>query len=99
MGVAKGNSRKRHDRARAQALRAEDARRRADAKARRHFDAVFERATDPVLPPAGLAALILDELPGSIAAARIAPGARLHGTQRQQGHRGPGRHAQPDPVQ
>ena len=70
--MAKGNSRKRHDRARAQALRAEDARSRADAKARRHFDAVFERAIDPALPPAGLAALILDELPDSIAAARIA---------------------------
>ena len=70
--MAKGNSRKRHDRARAQALRAEDARSRADAEARRHFDAVFERAIDPALPPAGLAALILDELPDSIAAARIA---------------------------
>lgn len=72
MGVAKGNSRKRHDRARAQALHAEDARSRAAAKARKHFDAVFERAIDPALPPAGLAALILDELPDSIAAARIA---------------------------
>jgi hypothetical protein len=72
MGVAKGNSHKRHDRARAQALRAEDVRSRADARARRHFDAVFERAIDPDLPPAGLAALIMDELPDSVAAARIA---------------------------
>jgi len=70
--VGKDNSRKRHDRARAQALRAEDARVRADARARRNFDAVFERAIDPALSPAGLAALILDELPDSIAAARIA---------------------------
>ena len=70
--MAKGNSRKRHDRARGQALRAEDVRRRAETKARRHFDAVFGHAIDPAMQPAGLAALILDELPDSIAAARIA---------------------------
>ena len=70
--MAKGNSRKRQDRARAQVLRAEDVRRRADAEARRRFEAAFERAIDPALTPAGLAALILDELPDSVAAARIA---------------------------
>jgi hypothetical protein len=50
----------------------EKARQRDRAEARRHTDALFDRATDPALTPAALAALIMGELADSTGAGLIA---------------------------
>jgi len=60
--MAKTSSRKKQD----------QRRRRDRAEAKRHHDGLFDRATDPALPPALLAALIMGELADSTGAGLIA---------------------------
>ncbi len=67
-GMAKGNHRKKQNRARAQARRAEQSRLRARTERRQEMAERYSRLFDPGTSPAEVAELLAAELPDSIAA-------------------------------
>jgi hypothetical protein len=78
--IAKSSRRKKQDRARVETRHADEARQRDRAEALRQADGLLDRAIDPALPTAALAALIMDGLAdwtgtGFIAYARLQRGA------------------------
>lgn len=78
--MTKSIRRKKQDRARVETRHADEARQRDRAEALRQADGLLDRAIDPALPPAALAALIMDGLAdwtgtGFIAYARLQRGA------------------------
>lgn len=89
--MAKSSRRKKQDRARVETRHADEARQRDRAEAMRQAEGLLDRAIDPALPPAAVAALIMDGLAdwagtGFIAYARLqrgAPPATLAETSRQ----------------
>ena len=68
MVVAKSNRRKRQDRVRAGAKRAEQARRRAKAEREQQTAERYRRLLDPLTSPADVAGILAAELPDSLAA-------------------------------
>jgi hypothetical protein len=69
MGVGKSNSRKKQDRAKAAARRAQQERRRAKAARQRQSAERYERLSDPSASPADIAEILATELPERVLAA------------------------------
>jgi hypothetical protein len=82
--MAKSSRRKKQDRAKVETRHADEARQRDRAEALRQADGLLDRAIDPALSPAALAALIIDGLAdwtgtGFIAYTRLQPSSRIRG--------------------